>query len=121
MSVTQYAAHLLLAGLTTGIVVVTYFGGIGVVTATHLVGLGCSGAILGRWRTEHGLWMLAILLLLVFGGVYFVSAAGQLADCLRGAPQLDLALAVDVAIGSLLFSTNIRFLYRVAKENLAVR
>jgi hypothetical protein len=92
----------------------------GTVTGFLAIGLGASGGAFTKWRSERGLWMLAILFLLMNAFVYFCFCFGQVRDALRGVLPDNIALTVDVSLGALLLLVQMRFLVRVARANYYV-
>jgi hypothetical protein len=89
----------------------------GVISGTFLIYLGACGGSLLHWRSERGLWMLAVLFLLISAVIYGLFAYGQLRDFFRGVRQPELGLAMDFSLGTLLLSATVRFLYKVARSN----
>jgi hypothetical protein len=94
-----------------------FMDGDGIVIAFFLGALGAAGASLSRWRTEPGLWMLAVLFLVLFFALYLTFCYGQLRDAWNGAPRVDLVAAAEFAVATLLLVTLLRFLTSVAMEN----
>ncbi len=94
-----------------------WFGLPGVITAVFAITLGAAGGSLIRWRHDRGLWMLAGLFLLLFVGIYGLTLYGRGRDIVRGAAQPEIGLAIDFSLGTLLLSSTVRFLWRVAKYN----
>jgi hypothetical protein len=90
--------------------------GTGIITAFFALGLGASGAVFSHWRTERGLWMLAVLFFLMNAVTYMFIVWGQLQDAFRGVRAESVVLFVDFAIGTLLLTITLRFLVRIAKE-----
>jgi hypothetical protein len=93
------------------------FDSSGIITGFFLGGLGVTAAGLSGWRRERGLWMLATVLILMYGFCYVVSCFSQVMDAMRGAPANHPALVVDFSIGTLLLIATLRFLFNVAREN----
>jgi hypothetical protein len=102
---------ILLSGLTNGA---------GIITAVFALGLGASGAVFSSWRTERGLWMLAIIFFLMNSLTYAFMIVGQWRDAMNRAPADSIVLWIDLAAGTALLSVTLRFLVRVIKENFAL-
>ncbi len=79
--------------------------------------LGACGGSLVDWRHERGLWMLAGLFLLFCCAIYGLFICGQVRDIIRGAVETNIGLMIDFSLGTMLLSSTIRFLWRVAKYN----
>ncbi len=88
-----------------------------VIIALFAIGLGASGRTFEQWRTERGLWMLAVLFLLMNCGFYVLITVGQLNDILGAARAFDLMLFIDFTIGTTLLVAQIKFLKYVGREN----
>ena len=80
----------------------------GIITSTVAVGLGATGAVFVQFRTDRGLWMLAVLFISILSAVYGICIVGEARDVLRNAPQPPLALVIDYSVTTLLVSTNLR-------------
>jgi hypothetical protein len=91
----------------------------GVITAFFAMNLFASAASLTHWRTERGLWMLALLFFLIYVFTYACCVLGTIRDAIRGIQVDDTPLFIDFTIGFLLLSITLRFLATVAKENYA--
>ena len=117
--VVRFCIPLLVGGMIGGFIVAHVGAGYGVITAGYAVCLGASGATLKNWRTEPGLWMLAVLSLLIFGSVEMCIILSELWDAFRGAQPVNVGVTIDVSIASLLLSVLIRFLFAVARYNFA--
>lgn len=72
--------------------------GIGALSAVYLIGLGAILASVTDYRSERGLWMLAILYGVLFLGVALAFEIFSLHDAIRGAQQANWKVAVDIAI-----------------------
>ena len=80
--VINYAPHLIVGGLVLiGLSLV--LDGFGVITGIIAAGLGVAAAGLTAWRTERGLWMLAVVLLLMYTFSYVGICMGKLLDAWR--------------------------------------
>jgi hypothetical protein len=115
-AIVPIAPYLLLGGMAS-IGIIRQFDGVGVITAVLVMGLGAAGAGLETWRTERGLWMLAGLLLLMYGAIYVGFCIGQLQDVLRGAQPPETLTLIDFSIGTAVLAIVLRFLTRVVIEN----
>ncbi len=89
----------------------------GVITAMFAIAFGASGGSLVQWRHERGLWMLAGIFLLLNITIYSLCVYGKVSDLARGAPPNDFGLIIDFSLGTLVLSSTIQFLWRVAKHN----
>ena len=118
-TVTHFARLILLVGMVL-IGVSVWLDFPGVITGTFAVGLGASGACLEKWRTESGLWMFAVLCLLLYVFIQTCFILGEFNDVIRGAAPVEFGLAVDAAIAATLLSAQLRFLWAVFKVNIAI-
>ena len=89
-----------------------------------LASLGAYGFALRKWRTEPGLWMLALFLtgVLTPCWVYFEYLSWQAVLNPQAAPPggikaIGIRLSIDAAMALLLFATTIRLCLVVAIEN----
>ncbi len=64
--------------------------------------------------------MLAVLYLILYGGIYAIFIFGQICDVVRNAAPTPLAIMVDATLGTVLLSTNFRFMYRVGRINWSI-
>ena len=87
------------------------------VSTVMLVGLGAMSGAFEDWRTEHGLWMLGTLFLLIFGGFYAIITYHQIADWLVGRAPLQGWAAIDWLIATSTLAHKIRFLLSVSYWN----
>ena len=87
----------ILAGF--GILAFQRFSGFGVFSAISLIGLGAILASVASYRSDPGLWMLAILFGTAFLGITLIVEWQTALDRFRGAPPLTWRDAVDFAIG----------------------
>ena len=92
----------------------------GIITCMFAGALGASGGSLAQYRTERGLWMLAVLFFALYGGIYALLIFGQIGDVLHNAAPMPIALLVDATIGTFFLTTNIRFLYQVGQFNWSI-
>ena len=109
-------AYGLLAFIACG---VCWFCGLAV-SALMLGGLGAMSGSFGNWRTEGGLWMLAALFLLIFGGFFAMFIYHQILDWWVGRLPLRGAMAIDWLIGISTLSYMVRFLWAVTYWNKRV-
>ena len=116
-TVIRCASTLILGGLALG-AISGRFALPCVVTSVYAVALGASGGSLSRWRVDCGLWMLAVVFLVVYCVVYGAIAIGQFGDVFRLAARPGFPIIIDVSIGTSLLVSNIRFLVRVIRGNL---
>jgi hypothetical protein len=96
----------------------------GILPGFMLFGLGIYGLAFRKWRTEPGLWMLALFLFLVLGFcyAYFVVLDIQLwlAPAARNAKWFgwdQIRFAGEVGIGLSLFQYQVRLFLSVLVEN----
>ena len=98
---------------------------VGVVQGFMLFGLGIYGLAFRNWRTEPGLWMLALFLFVVLGFCYAYFAVLDLQSWLtppagqQPAPLgwTQLRLAAEIALGLALFQYQVRLFLSVLVEN----
>jgi hypothetical protein len=86
----------MLAGLV--LIGVEWLFGTGAISAINLIGLGAILASVTNYRSERGLWMLALLYGGLFLGVVLVSEYFVVFDITRGAQPATWQVAVDFAI-----------------------
>jgi len=100
--------------------------GIGLFSGFMLFSLGIYGLALQKWRTDPGLWMLAVLLSATLGPcwVYFeylqwrdVFAPPAANQAGRAAPWDQIRFSVDAVMALLLFGTAVKLAATVAMEN----
>lgn len=115
-AVIRWGGPLILGGMLLGFAAAR-IGLPGVITAVFAIGLGASGGSFAGWRHERGLWMLAGVFIVFFTTFYGLSIFGQIRDFVRGAPQNSIGMSIDFSLATMLLSTNLRFLWRVAKYN----
>jgi len=77
-----------LAGLT----------GFGAPTALHFIGFGALLGCVDFYKSERGIWMLALLFGTVLLTVALICEFGMLRDAFRGAPRPDWTVVLDLAI-----------------------
>jgi hypothetical protein len=88
----QFAAVPMLLGIAC------WLGGLKI-SAMMLVGIGAMAASLSNWRTERGLWMLAGLFLVMYGGIYLSLLILSIQQVIAGRAGQGV-LAFDVVIGT---------------------
>ena len=88
----------------------------GILVGFFAATLGAAGGALEKWRSERGLWMLAMLFFLIYAFLYVCFCIGQVADALRGGPN-DIYLMLEWSISIFFLVSTLRFLVMVAKEN----
>lgn len=98
----------------------------GAITGFALTGLGLYGVMLKKWRTEPGLWMLALFLALVLGACYGFFAYGRYANLLVPQPANPPAAqpgwerilwSVDVGFAFVLFWRQVSLAFSLAILN----
>lgn len=108
--------RLILAGMLLG-VLSAHLNLPGTICSVHLIGLGAMGGTFRDWRTEHGLWMLAALFLVINCGIYSLMVFGEVRDILRGANRANWEVTIDAGIAVAILSINVRFLTRIMRFN----
>ena len=100
--------------------------GLGFLSGFMLLSLGIYGLRFQKWRSEPGLWMLAVLLTMTLGpcsayfeylhsrGIFAPPAANKAG---RGTTWNEIRLSIDAAIALLIFARTVRFAVSVAVEN----
>lgn len=96
--------------------------GLGLFSGFVLVSLGLYGFMFRNWRTEPGLWMLAILLTALLGpawGAFEVAHWRAILARPAGRPidWGELRVSIDAAIGLVLLAHTLTFVATVAAEN----
>jgi len=107
----------LLLGAMIGLFLTTRLEIPGLIACIFLGSLGAAGGSFAQYRTNRGLWILAIVFLLMYGLIYAMFTFGQIQDLLRNAARPPIGDAVDLTLGTALLVTNLRFLCRVAHAN----
>lgn len=69
------------------------------ISAMMLGGVGAMAASLSNWRTERGLWMLAGLFLVMYGGIYLSLLILSVQQWMAGRGGRGL-MAFDIALGT---------------------
>lgn len=93
----------------------------GIFLSCYFLGsMGAAGGMLTNYRSEPGLWLLAGLFLLIFGGLDILFAFNEFKDNLQNMPQLPIGIAFDLTLGTTLLAAQVRFLWRVVKVNQAL-
>ena len=99
--------------------------GFGVLPGFMLFGLGIYGFAFRKWRTEPGLWMLALFLFIVLGFIYAYFAVIDInARFMQPAARAqlppgwsDLRMVGEAGIGLALFQYQVRFFLSVLIQN----
>ena len=86
-----------------------------------LFGLGELAATFTNWKTERGLWMLAVLYFLIKGPIYAFFVIDQVQRLVDGKAQLLTLETIDIAIGSTILGFTVRFLWAVCQYNRTIR
>jgi hypothetical protein len=115
-AVVRYSGLLILSGMLLAFASVQCDTA-GAITGTFAIALGAAGGSLARWRTERGLWMLAVLFLTIYCAIYVLVSLGQILDWIRGVRNPEPSLIIDFSFGTILLSAIIRFLAKVARQN----
>jgi hypothetical protein len=116
--VIRFARLLILGGIFLGIAAARLEIP-GTVAAFFAVGLGASGGSLIHWRTERGLWMLAVFFLVIHCLIFGFFTAARVVDIIQGAFQPDVGLIIDFGSAMLILSISLRFLSRIVRYNWA--
>ncbi len=95
------------------------FGGVGILTFAHLFGFAVLAAAMTEYRTEKGLWMLALLFAVIWSAFIVLYMYGQLTDLRRGVAVNGL-LAIDVFFTMFLMRLAVRFLWKTARVNYLI-
>lgn len=82
-----------------------------------LIGLGSAGCCLGNWRTERGLWMLAGLFWLIYGGIHGLFVVYEVFDAIQGRAMPPFFEFADLGSGAMLLGIVTSFLWRVMIAN----
>lgn len=90
------APPLIFVGLAIG--GLARFTDFGMVIAFHLVALGAGLCCVHSYKSERGIWMLALLFGIAFLAIALVCEYGMLRDAFRGAPQPDWTAALEFAV-----------------------
>lgn len=99
-----------------GCCIASQFGGFGVLTFVQVATLGFSAASLEEYQTDRGLWMLAILMLVIWGGLYALGLVMQIFDMHRGV-QSPISVLIDTSLATFCTTIHLRFLWRIAHYN----
>ena len=110
---------ILAAALVVGLIVVQ-LDWPGVITCVFTAALGAAGGSFGAYRSERGLWMLAALYLLIYGGIYGIIAFAHVHDVLRNALPTPLPIIIDATVGTLILTINLQFLFAAGRINWAL-
>lgn len=86
------------------------------IAAMMLGGIGAMAACLSNWRTERGLWMLAGLFLVMYGGIYLSLLILSIQQVIAGRAGQGV-LAVDVVIGTCSLGVAVRIFWAITCWN----
>lgn len=95
----------------------------GVFTGLTLLALGIFALVLNRWRSDPGLWMLAALVLVIYGPVYIYLQCRSIAVLIRNVPVnarlnwIQLGTTLDSCTALLVFGLLVRFVTTVVAGN----
>ena len=104
-----------------GCLVSVKFGGFGILTCAHLLGFGVLAASMTQYKTDKGLWMLALFLFVFYLGLMAMWMCGTFVDFRRGKGLLfNGSIAVDAFLGLSLGRLMVRFLWKTAKLNYLI-
>lgn len=95
------------------------FGGALLLTCVHTFIFAVSAACMTEYKTDKGLWMLALFFAVFWGGFLVMGTYFQFLDGWRGAP-LEVGVAIDGFLAMLLMGLMVRFLWRTAKLNYSL-
>lgn len=96
------------------------FGGLGILSSVHLFIFAVSAASMQEYKTEKGLWMLALTFAVLWAGMMSLCIYGQFMDLIRGV-RFNPLIAVDAATMMFIMRMTIRFLWKCAKINYTFR
>lgn len=96
-----------------------YFGGALLLTCVHAFAFAVLAASMTEYKTEKGLWMLALFFAVFWAGLLAIGTYFQFLDLWRGAP-FEVGLAIDVFFTMLLMRLMVRFLWKTAKWNYSL-
>jgi hypothetical protein len=93
-----------------------YFGGALLLTCVHTFMFAVLAACMTEYKTDKGLWMLALFFAVFWAGFLAMGTYAQFLDWWRGAP-FQVGLAIDVFFAMFLMRLMVRFLWKTAKLN----
>jgi hypothetical protein len=96
-----------------------YFGGALLLTCVHAFGFAVLAGSMTEYKTDKGLWMLALLFAAIWGGLLSMWTYFEFLDLWRGA-ALEVGLAIDVFFTMFLMRLMVRFLWKTAKVNYSL-
>ena len=99
--------------------VTAQFGGFGILTFVHLFGFAVLAASMTEYKTEKGLWMLALLFAVIWTAFILLYMYGQFLDLRRGVVA-DWSIAIDAFLTMFLMRLMVRFLSKTAKLNYLI-
>ncbi len=114
-SIIPNCLSLMITGIL-GACITAQFGGFGILTFVQVATLGVSAASLSEYQTERGLWMLALLMLVSWGGLHALGLTMQTLELLKGV-QYPAAVVIDASLATFCTTIHLRFLWRVAVYN----
>ncbi|MEQ1831115.1 MAG: hypothetical protein ABL921_34535 [Pirellula sp.] len=94
-------------------------GGVGILTGAHLFGFAVLAASMTEYKTDKGLWMLALLFATIWTGLIGLWMYGQFLDLLRGIP-FQAGIAIDAFFAMFLMRLMVRFLWKTVKLNYSL-
>jgi len=104
-----------------GCMVSVKLGGFGILTCAHLLGFGVLAASMTQYKTDKGLWMLALFLFVFYLGLMAMWMCGTFVDFRRGKGFVfNCSIAVDAFFGLSLGRLMVRFLWKTAKLNYLI-
>ena len=99
-------------------VITAQFGSFGILTFVHLFGFAVLAAAMREYKTDKGLWMLALLFATICSGLIAMGIFGLIMDFRRGV-VFNGAIAIDAFFAMFLMWLMVRFLWKTAKLNYA--
>jgi hypothetical protein len=97
---------------------------VGMFTGLTLIAFGVFAGALRHWRHDRGLWMFAVLLIVVYGPVYLYYQCQSVLRVVHGGPPnaanvkwLQWCSTIDACIGMIVFGLLMQFLVTVAIRN----
>lgn len=102
-----------------GCFVIAQFGGFGILTCVHLFAFSVSAASMSEYKTERGLWMLALLFASLWTCLIAMWMYGQFLDIRRGV-AFNGWIAIDAFFATFLMRLMVRFLWKTACLNYRI-
>jgi hypothetical protein len=97
-------------------VVTAQFGGFGILTFVHLFAFAILAASMTDYKTEKGLWMLALLFAAIWSGFIAMYSYGSIMDWRLGV-AFNGAVAIDAFFTMFILRLMVRFLWKTARLN----